>query len=570
MLVACPPNSLLQDVQQKVNDAQLAGQTVAVPTFTPVPGGDGTYSSPSAFSVEIACETSGATIYYTTDGSTPTESTSAYTRPITLVGNVATVVKAIGVRKPMTDSALAQGTFTITYPTVTYDGNGNTGGTAPGTVAYQLGASVTVASGGSLAKTYYAFTGWNSARDGSGDSRDPGSLFAMGTSNITLYAQWRLIQMVVDDGAAGDHFGQSLAIGNGDKTVLVGAPDKTISAVTKGAAYVFDNTGPAWSQSRLVASDGATGDEFGYSGAMSNDGNIAAIGAWSADSYRGAVYVFVRSGGIWSQDAKLSGASGDYFGGSIALSGDGATLAVGAYMGDKVYVYTKSGTTWTQQTPPLSAGIAGDWFGYSVALSDNGTTMVVGAPQCGAKGAAYVYGWLGSSWSTPQTLTASDGVNGDFFGQSVAIASDSSSIAIGAPFRSTDTGACYLYTKPGSTWGILKTLTAGDSATNDHFSYSSTAFSHDGATLIVGAAGKQIGTNGCQGAAYIFARASSWNQVQRLTIADGALNDYFGNSVAASVTGDKVFVGAYFRQIGSNANQGTAFVFTKSGSTWSQ
>jgi len=196
-------------------------------------------------------------------------------------------------------------------------------------------------------------------------------------------------KVTASDGAAGDLFGISMAL-SGD-TALVGAWAHDVGAnANQGSAYVFVRSGSTWSlQQKLTASDGATGDEFGFSVALSGD--TALIGAPTVDIganlNQGSVYVFVRSGSTWSQQSKLTasdGAAGDWFGYQVALSSDTAlvgatndTIGANAYQGS-AYVFTRSGTTWSQQAKlTASDGAADDQFGNSVALS--GDTALVGA-----------------------------------------------------------------------------------------------------------------------------------------------------------------------------------------------
>ena len=115
LLLSCPNNDLLTDVQQKVQEAK-SGQTVATPTFSPAPAANGTYASSSDFSVTISCATDGAAIHYTTDGSTPTVSTILYTGPISVAGDGTTMtIKAVGTKEGMTDSLMATAKYTINY-----------------------------------------------------------------------------------------------------------------------------------------------------------------------------------------------------------------------------------------------------------------------------------------------------------------------------------------------------------------------------------------------------------------------------------------------------------------------
>ncbi|MCG6975904.1 MAG: FG-GAP repeat protein, partial [Acidiferrobacterales bacterium] len=201
-------------------------------------------------------------------------------------------------------------------------------------------------------------------------------------------ASWALTineaqKLIASDGAAGDQFGRSVSV-SGD-TAVVGAYAKDSS---RGAAYVFTRTGDTWSyQAKLIAEDGVANDLFGFS--VSVSGDTAIISAHSDDdngNSSGSAYVFTRSGSVWSQQAKLiagDAAANDLFGVSVSVSGD--TAVIGASLNDdngnasgSAYVFTRSGGVWSQQAKLLAAdGAANDQFGRSVSVS--GDTAVVGA-----------------------------------------------------------------------------------------------------------------------------------------------------------------------------------------------
>ena len=192
---------------------------------------------------------------------------------------------------------------------------------------------------------------------------------------------------------------------------------------------------------KIIANDGVADDYFGFSVSLSGDGMTAVIAARSDDSYRGAAYVYTRSGSVWTQQAKLTASDGvayDQFGYSVSLSGDGMTVVIGAYVDDggrgSAYVYTRSGSVWTQQAKlTASDGAASDYFGYSVSLSGDGMTVVIGArSDDSGRGSAYVYTRSGSVWTQKTQLKANDGVANDQFGCSVSLSSDGGISLIGA------------------------------------------------------------------------------------------------------------------------------------------
>ena len=295
------------------------------------------------------------------------------------------------------------------------------------------------------------------------------------------------------------------------------------------------------------------------------------------------------------QEAKLKtshGATGDWFGKSVAVSGD--AVVVGAPYDDigantdqgSAYVFVKPQGGWAgllTEAAKLTAsdGAATDRFGESVAIS--GDTVVVGgsSDKIGNnlhQGSAYVFvkppgGWAGILTESAK-LTAADGTANDNFGYSVAISGDT--VVVGAPYKTTNgnllQGSAYVFVKPPGGWSGFLTetakLTASDGTANDNFGYS-VAISGD--TVVVGALSDDIGQNMNQGSAYVFVKpGGGWAGIltenAKLTASDGADRDYFGYSVA--INGDTVVVGAPWDDIGANTGQGSAYVFVKPGGGW--
>ncbi len=358
-------------------------------------------------------------------------------------------------------------------------------------------------------------------------------------------------ELTASDGVAYDHFGVSVSV-SGD-TAVIGVSSKTISSnARQGAAYVFVRSSGVWSQQQeLTASDGAAYDEFGIS--VSVSGETAVIGAFENSGAQGAAYVFLRNSGVWTQQQKLTasdGVPGDYFGWSVSVSGDTAVIGAYAKINDRgaVYVFVRSSGLWTQQQElTASDGATNDHFGYSVSVS--GDTAVIGAyGKISDQGAAYVFVRNTGVWTQQQKLTAWDGAASDYFGYSVSVSGDTA--VIGAYGNSSFQGAAYVFVRSSGVWSQQQELTASDGAVYDEFGYS---VSVSGDTAAMGAYVK----NNSQGAAYVFARSSGvWTQQGELAASDGAANDYFGDSV--SVSGGTTLAGAS----GRNINRGAAYVFT--------
>jgi len=386
--------------------------------------------------------------------------------------------------------------------------------------------------------------------------------------SVASFAEKAYVKALNTD--AGDEFGKSVAL-SGD-TLAVGAPfessmatgingDQTDNSAPKsGAVYVFVRSGGIWSkQAYIKASNTDANDQFGTSVALNGDtlvvgapfesSNSTVINFGQSDdsaSYAGAVYVFVRSGGTWTQQAYVKGsntAPSDQFGSSVALDGD--TLVAGAPSSGKVYMFIRSNTTWTQQGYMNAVGIG---FGWSVAVS--GDTLAVGAP-------------FESSNATV--------INGD--------QNDTS-----AP----DAGAAYVFVRSGGTWSQEAYVKAFNTDIGDNFGWS-VALSGD--TLAVGAPLEDSNAQGIDGdqydnsakdagAVYVFSRDNSaWSQQAYLKASNSDPGDNFGWSVA--VSGDVLAVGAPLEDsnstlinIGQSDNSaqyaGAAYVFVRSGGIWTQ
>ncbi len=379
------------------------------------------------------------------------------------------------------------------------------------------------------------------------------------------------VKLLADDGEEGDFFGFSVAVSS-DAAIIGAFRDDHIAGVDAGSAYVFTRTANnLWrQQAKLTASDGAANDTFGGKVALSSD--TAVIGAIRHDEQgdnSGAAYVFTRSGGAWSQQAKLIATDtveGDAFGQSIALVGD--IMVIGAPhdddMGDgagSVYVFTRSGTVWSQQAKLTAAdGAVGDVFGISVALA--GDTILVGADlndeQAVDAGAVYVFTRSGDNWSQQAKLTASDGAETDIFGVRVALSGDTALISARRDdddVMGVDAGSAYIFVRTGTTWRQQAKLTAADGAADDRFGRSVALV---GDVAVIGAMFQDDnGEN--SGSAYVFTRSGTvWSQEAKLTAADGAAGDVFGFSVALS--GDTAVIGAARND--DNGNEaGSAYIF---------
>lgn len=409
-------------------------------------------------------------------------------------------------------------------------------------------------------------------------------------------------------------------------TLTITSPANATISISANIGTIQDMDCPdtGWcSQSYFKAFYPDANDSFGSSSAV--DGDVVAVSARNEDSNQsfvingtrasadnsmidaGAAYVFRRSGYTWIQEAYLKPGdpfAADMFGNSLALSGD--TIVVGAKGEDSAstsiisgtsgatgtgasasgaaYVFVRSGTTWHQQATLKAPDSAATWFfGESVAIKDD--TIVVGATGEGARsGAIYVFDRTGSDWNWTSRLKAPNPGASDLFGTKVAIGRDT--IVVSAPEEdsnqsfvtngegvvendgSLDSGAAYVFAKTG-TWMLQSYLKPPNPGSGDKFG---TSVAISGDTIVVGSESEDSNqstvTNGTtasgdnsntdSGAAYVFRRSGvTWTQEAYLKASNNGGNDHFGNTVA--ISGDRIAVSAYYEDsLEGTRNNGTA------------
>lgn len=351
-----------------------------------------------------------------------------------------------------------------------------------------------------------------------------------------------------------------------------------LSVNTAGAAFPV-RIDPFLQQGGKLTGSGAVKEaRFGWGGALSSDGNTAAVGGPGDNLNTGAVWIFTRSGSTWTQQgAKLTGAAevgAGRFGTSVALSGDGNTLLVGgesdASNVGSAWVFTRSGSTWTQQGGKLTGGgeSGSGRFGVAVSLSSDGNTALVGGwSDGGSAGAAWLFKREGSTWSQlGSKLTPSSGqeTGKGEFGERVALSGDGSTALIGAPGDNANVGAAWVFARSGTSYTQQGgKLTGGEESGAGRFA-GPVALSSEGNTALIG--GRSDNAN--HGAAWVFTRAgSSWSQQGgKITPTGESGEGEFGWSDALSASGDLAIVGAR----ADASLVGAAWVFQRSGTTWSQ
>ena len=445
----------------------------------------------------------------------------------------------------------------------------------------------------------------------------------MGSSAFTVQAQVRqTAYLKASNAEAGDHFGnggtlegKGVALSGDGATMAVGAPSESSQAkgvggdqkdnslYSSGAVYIFTRAGNNWAQQAYIkASNPGQSDRFGYAVSLSQDGNTLAVSAvFEASAAKGvngnqndrsipqagAVYIFTRTGTNWTQQAYIKASNtgeagkgdeltdGDQFGFSIGLSADGNTLAVGAISED-------SG----------AKGIGGD-------QNDNSKV---------SSGGVYVFARAAGSWTQQAYIKASNSDPNDLFGYAVGLSADGNTLAASAYDEdggsraingTQDTarrgsGAVYVFTRTDGVWAQTAYLKASNGEAGDSMGYD-VAISQDGNTIAAGAADEDclkpgVNPEGCDndraddqsaGAAYVFVRSGGmWSQQAFLKASNPGKEDWFAARLTLSGDGNTLAVGAQLENGSSKVingpdddaaeDAGAVYLFTRTGATWRQ
>ena len=353
------------------------------------------------------------------------------------------------------------------------------------------------------------------------------------------------------DAAANDYYGGAVAI-DGD-TALVGAWGDEDWGARTGSAYVYVRTGSTWNlQAKLFGISATVGDKFGEAVALSGD--VAVIGAWGDDTggiQAGAAYVFERVGTAWIQREKLLAgdpAETDFFGGEVAIGGDwilvGATGAAEPYYrSGAVYTYERNGASWdfkgkfSQSNPGNSA-----YFGTSISI--DGDQALIGASGQGTGGRAYIFQRAGDVWTQQAILGAGDLTPWSWFGVGVALSGDIALVgAFGDMTAGSQSGAAYVFTGSGASWTPQEKLMPSDGAAYDYFGL---RVALDGERAVIGSDGDTDSCPGgdCRsGSAYVYTRSGTrWSEVAKLRPGDAVADAEFGSSVA--IDDETILIGA--------------------------
>jgi hypothetical protein len=360
---------------------------------------------------------------------------------------------------------------------------------------------------------------------------------------------------------------------------LVGSLALGVVFAPTGSLLWTASSGAAFEPSaqQMLLGDGELGEGlFGSAVAISTDSQTALVGGPGDGGDAGGVWVFTRSDSTWTQETKLTsgetageGRGESHFGRAVAVSADGDTALVGGpgagADAGAVWVFTRSGSTWTQQEKlTVSDEVGVSHFGRSVALSGDGDTAVIGGPGDGeGEGAVWVFTRSGSTWAEQEKLTPGDEAGEGGFGRAVSMSAAGNAALVGGPGDDSNAGAAWVFARSGSTWTQQGGKLTGKGEQGGGQFGESVALSGDGETGLIGGPVDSEGT----GAAWVFARSgSTWSQQGGKLVSGGHRERYFGSGVALSATGNLALVGDF----AANGKVGGAWMFARSGSTWTK
>ncbi len=424
--------------------------------------------------------------------------------------------------------------------------------------------------------------------------------------------------------ASSDEFGEAIALSADGNYLAIGHPGEDANTSNAGAVQIYKRISGDWTfQATVAPAVQGNNDQFGFSISLDSDGDTLAVGVPFEDSAiggvsvmapsdnnnmgsSGAVYIFVRIGDVWSQEAYIKSAvpnSGDLFGQDVDLSGDGNTFIAGIPNEDiggsnygAVEVYTRTGSNWSQQQV-ITADNPGsdDQFGFSVSISTDSSTIIAGAVaedgngrgvnsgtgssnNAGSSGAAYIYVDNAGIYQQTAYLKSFNSDAGDLFGRRVDITGDGSMALVSAhqedgsgigvnppdDNNSNASGAVYLFTLTNGTWTQTQYFKASNTESSDFFGFN-IVISGDGTRVLIGATRERSNGTGINppsqennsifnvGAVYLLEKTEfGYGQKAYIKASNSGNGDEFGSAVSLSGIGSIIAVGAHFEDSSGN------------------
>jgi len=310
-----------------------------------------------------------------------------------------------------------------------------------------------------------------------------------------------VLQTEIDGIEPGENFGRSISLSSDGNTLVVGAPNAgngtttewSISTTETGVVRVYSKIDNTWTQTGSDIVGENTGEYFGFSVDISDDGNTISAGAYRYSNNTGATRVYTNIEGTWTEVADINGSDeGDDAGYAVSLSHDGTTLAVGSYAHDSdkgtTRVYRDNSGTWSQIGSDIDGENTGDKAGFSVSLSEDGNALAIGAPaNTSDDGTAYVYEYASGVWGVNAQLNGATG-EGNEFGTQVSLNKEGSRVAVSATAFDWSNGVVKVYENQSNTWTqIGDDILSGASTFDFVFFGRGLALSGDGNTIAIGA-----------------------------------------------------------------------------------
>lgn len=383
------------------------------------------------------------------------------------------------------------------------------------------------------------------------------------------------------DRVTGDNLGglvnQQVAVTADGTRAFLSTITKNNTQTGQGAVYVFSRIGSTWSQeAKLIHSPIAASEQFGCALSVSYDGTRVVIGSQgrtNTATNQGAVYVFTRTGVTWSQEAVLyhgDVANSDRFGSSVSVNAAGTRFAAGAFnktgaaaTEGAVYVFNRIDTVWIQEAKiSRPAALAAAWFGYGVALTADGNRLVVSGSNSSS---VYVFTRvLGGGWALEGTLSVGTYTTPVSYWVAVKVSDQGDRVVVGlrsSTLTTTAQGLVLIYARTGTTWTQEAVLSLPTPLAYDQFG-SDVAFNSDASILVVGA-NKATQSLSSQGAVYVYVRiASTWTLRTILVASNAIAGGMFGSSVALSDDGTRLVVGAGNATVSSTTGAGCGHIYS--------
>jgi len=331
--------------------------------------------------------------------------------------------------------------------------------------------------------------------------------------------------------------------------------------------------------------DPETGSYFGYSTAISDDGERCIVGGYGENTSlrRGSAYVFIKSNCTWVLEQEIVNPAPelyDWFGFHVSIDTTGTRVIVsshgtaGSVNQGVAYIYSRSDTTWTlEQTITNPTPETNDFFGVISSLDSAGERCIISghADNTGASSAGSVYIYLrsGTTWSLEETINNPTPANTDYFGRAVSMDSTGTRIIVGA-FQdntyATHAGSVYIYVRSGITWTLEDTINNPTPSLDDYFGWS-VSIDSTGTRILVGAYGDNTTANDT-GTIYVYLRSGiTWTLEDTIENPFPNTSDWFGYSVSINSSGTKLISGA-LKDDTTAPDAGSAYIFTRSDTNW--